>query len=472
MSSDTGDSASPGASGPVRSERLVRLAVGLGDTEREHRLLPALTQNEELVVVQRSLAADELLERIRAGGVDVALLAGDLHRLSADRQRQLLGCGVPVVVLSAPAEQAHWRSAGSAVVGLDASAAEVSEAIAAVLDGLAPAAEPAEERIDVAAEPEDDAGGSTSSVPSLIAVAGAAGSPGRSTVALNLAASLGAVTATALVDLDILAPSQAMLIDGDPTRNIYMLAHAAPETTREWDHRLEQELQPIGHRSRFGRVLCGVPKPEMRSSVSARFLGELLSQLQQRYRYVVLDLGDDALEPGSAVGQLALHAAGRILLVSTADVLGLWRTRLVINRLDGAHDRLAVVVNRYDKRQHHSRKEIEWNLGLPLAALVPYDRPAMERALAKQRPAVLDRKSRAGRGLLDMAARLHGDRLFLPPDEQPRRTKKILTWRMPALPRILPGFRRPVPVTDEPLVGLPIRVTEEVSDVEPTPAIP
>jgi len=185
---------------------------------------------------------------------------------------------------------------------------------------------------------------------------------------------------------------------------------------------------------------------------------------------VVLDLGSDALETGSVIGQLALRSAGRILLVSTADVLGLWRTRMVINRLDGARDRLAIVVNRYDKRHHHSRKEIEWSLGVPLAAILPYDRPAMERALAKQRPAVLDRKSRVGRGLLDLAARLHGDRLFLPPEEQPARPRKPHTWRLPALPRILPVFRRASHVTEEPAFE-PIRITEEVSDAEPAPAI-
>jgi DNA-binding transcriptional LysR family regulator len=132
----------------------------LGDTEREPRLLPALTHNQELVVVHRSLAADELLERIRAGGVDVALLAGDLHRLSVDRQRELLGSGVPVVVLSAPAEQAQWRSAGAAVVDLDAGATDVREAISAVLEGTVAAPLPVEEVIEAAVGPGNDSGDS------------------------------------------------------------------------------------------------------------------------------------------------------------------------------------------------------------------------------------------------------------------------------------------------------------------------
>ncbi len=249
------------------------------------------------------------------------------------------------------------------------------------------------------------------------------------------------MTATVLVDLDSTAPSQAMLLDSDPTRNIYMLAHAAPETVREWDHRLEQELQPISHRSRYARVLCGVPKPEMRSTVTPRFVDELLGQLQQRYRYVVLDLSGDALETASTLGQLALRTAGQLFLVSSPDVLGLWRTRMAINRIESARDRIAVVINGWDKRYHHSPQEIAWNLGVPLAAVIPYDRPAMERALAKQCPAVLDRKSRAGRRLLDLAARFHGDRLFVPPDEAAPRRLATGAWKS-RLPRLRPFAAR------------------------------
>src|SRR5438034_3040563 len=49
------------------------------------------------------------------------------------------------------------------------------------------------------------------------------------------------------------------------TRNLYMLAHAEPETVRDWDRALDQELQSLDPRSRQAVALCGVPKPEMRS---------------------------------------------------------------------------------------------------------------------------------------------------------------------------------------------------------------
>jgi hypothetical protein len=177
-------------------ERLVRVAVGLGDTEREHRLLPALTQTHELVVLHRALAADDLLDRARAGGVDLLLVAADLHRLNDERQRELLAAGIPLVVLAAPVDQPRWRQAGALVVDVEASPAEVRQAVMTALDGTAligaepeaglPGAEQVGQRVEDAL-----AAGERAAVPATVAVASAPGSPGRSTVALNLAASLG-----------------------------------------------------------------------------------------------------------------------------------------------------------------------------------------------------------------------------------------------------------------------------------------
>jgi MinD-like ATPase involved in chromosome partitioning or flagellar assembly len=78
---------------------------------------------------------------------------------------------------------------------------------------------------------------------------------------------------------------------------------------------------------------------------------------------------------------------------------------------------VALVVNAHEKRRHNKRSEIEWALGRPAAAVIPYDRSAAERALAAQRPLVLERKSAAARALLELAGRVHGGEIVLPPEE-------------------------------------------------------
>ena len=52
----------------------------------------------------------------------------------------------------------------------------------------------------------------------LTVVVSSHGSPGCTTVALNLATALGAGTSTLLVDADVVKPSVVAHIDGDPTR--------------------------------------------------------------------------------------------------------------------------------------------------------------------------------------------------------------------------------------------------------------
>src|SRR5581483_10199338 len=68
--------------------------------------------------------------------------------------------------------------------------------------------------------------------------------------------------------------------------------------------------------------------------------------------------------------------------------------------------RLSLVINRHHRRYHHGRAEIEWTLGVPVAAVVPDDPESARRALSAQRPLVSLQRSRAGRAVQDLAASL------------------------------------------------------------------
>ncbi|MGD9891042.1 MAG: CpaE family protein [Dehalococcoidia bacterium] len=398
-----------------------RLAVGLGDSERERVLLPSLGESGEFVIAERCLAADQLLACIRGGRVDAALVAFDLHRLTNGALVELARTRTPLVLLAPPAEgEEHRQILRGLVLPPDAPAEAVREALAAAMRGERTRAtgatqEPATPADEPAREAEDAA-----AALSVIAVAGGHGSPGRTTVAVNLAAALGAVAPTVLVDTDLAGPSIAAVLDADPTRNLSMLAHAEPATPHEWGRAIAQETQPLAARSPHGTVLCGVPKPELRAAVPARFLERLVTELQRRYRYVILDVGADVLGAEAVAHHTVLALAGQILVVTAADLVGLWRARaalaLLKTRLQRGPEHMTLVINRHDRRHHHGLREIEWALGVPVAAVIPYDHRGVQRALAAQRPVVVDHRSRAGRALLDLAERAHGGRVVLPPE--------------------------------------------------------
>jgi Mrp family chromosome partitioning ATPase len=119
-----------------------------------------------------------------------------------------------------------------------------------------------------------------------VAVAGGPGSPGRTTVALGLASAIGCAQSAVLVDLDVTGPSVAAVLDADPTRNLAMLAHAEPSGPGEWSRALAQEVQPLGPGSRWGAVLCGLPKRQLRTVVSAPFVERLVAELRRSYAWV------------------------------------------------------------------------------------------------------------------------------------------------------------------------------------------
>jgi hypothetical protein len=203
-----------------------------------------------------------------------------------------------------------------------------------------------------------------------------------------------------------------------------MLAHNDPRTPGDWDHALVQEAQPLDPRSPHGVVLCGVPKPAMRAAVTLPFFERALAELRARYRYVLLDVGADLLGAEAMVHRAALGLADQILLVGTADLVGLSRLRAALNlcqtQLGLPPSHVALVINRYERRRHHRRGEIAWALETPLAAVVPYDYAGTQRAFAAQRPVTLMGRSGAGRALLALAGRIHAGRIALPAEARGR----------------------------------------------------
>lgn len=275
----------------------------------------------------------------------------------------------------------------------------------------------------------------------IIAVASGAGSPGRSTVALGLAAALGAVAPTALVDADLAGPSLAALLDADPRHNLFQVAYGQPETPAEWDAELARALQPLGPRSPHGQLLCGLPTAAMRAGVAPAFFGRTIAALGARFRHVVLDLGADLLGTDAALHRIGIGLAGQVLLVTTPDLADLLRARAALGALEGQlgipPERVALIVNRHDRRRHQGRRVIEWALDRPLAALLPHDHAGAMRAKAARRSLVLDRRSRAGRALLDLAGRIHGG--TIDPPREPRR--RWTAWFTPSR-RAGQGVRR------------------------------
>lgn len=216
----------------------------------------------------------------------------------------------------------------------------------------------------------------------LVAIFGAKGGTGATTIATNLAGALvstageGGPAAVALVDADFqLGDVQAFL----DTKGDYTWRSLARDL-----HRLDKDLlrqQMTKHRSGL-HVLAQTSHPEEAEELDGRVVGRALDLLRAHYDYVVAD----GLSNFSDTSLAILDRADAILLVLTQDVPSLKNAHRILElfkRLGYDGDKTKVVVNRYTKRAELTLDTIADALGQPVAHTIANDFPAVTGAINK-----------------------------------------------------------------------------------------
>ena len=317
-----------------------------------HRLEAAfvrvLEATPDLTLVRRCADVAELLSAGAAGAARVAVVSPDLRGLDRDALRHLAGHGVRVAALVAGDDEEgerRLRQLGVAtILRPDDDAAAVARALVtlagsttgtAVADGPAPAAPVPgtaggrDSRRDD--ETEDDDAPVRAPVTT---VWGPTGAPGRTTVAVTLAAQLAAAgVRTLLVDLDTWGASVAQVLGlVDEAPGVAAAARASEQGTLDVPGlaRLAPEVVP------GLRVLTGLPRadrwPELRSAA----VEDLLRLARKVADHVVVDAGfaveddeelsyDTAAPRRNAATLTALEVSDHLVVVGAADPVGLQR---------------------------------------------------------------------------------------------------------------------------------------------------
>lgn len=199
----------------------------------------------------------------------------------------------------------------------------------------------------------------------VIAVFGAKGGVGTTTIAVNLAAEVAAQgkRRVLLVDLHLFLGDAALALDIAPDPSLlHFLRHAPNLSPQVWAD------GPPMHRAGF-RVLGLDGNIAQADGVTAQQVVHLLDRLRERHDYVLLDCGSDINE----ISMAALAAADRRLLVLTNEFRALLGARRRINALKSMSldEPLAyVVLNRDDPERPADRGAIEDAAGVPVAAAV------------------------------------------------------------------------------------------------------
>ena len=374
-------------------------------------LAVASTRTAQVAVVDASGAGvdRDLVERLAA--LQVATVAVVPERGTAgttveDETARLTGIGVASVVTDARVSDRLESQVRDAVSGRRARP-PVEESETGTVAGAAPRAR-------------------------VVAVWGASGAPGRTTVAVGMAAALSrAGRSTVLLDTDPYggAVGQHLGILDESSGLLAASRHANSGTLTA--DRVRAAARSVGDHL---TVLTGLPRPDRWTEVRARNLTEVVNRSADAGDHVVVDAGFGWEAPRSgtvpsprsrdALVTAAVQAADEIVVVGSAEPVGLTRlARLLVDcrqvRPEGPSH---VVVNKMRPGLGWRESEIADMVSrvCPEARVhfLPFDLEGADRAMQEGRSPVELGSSRLAVGLLRLCSAVHGSDV---PGERRRR---------------------------------------------------
>ena len=412
--------------------------TAIGDPRREADLVAALSSNQyDVDVVRRCVDVADLLAATAAGLARAVIVSAELQRLDRDVLTRLAVAGVAVIGLAAPGDgEAVQRLHLLGIRDVLASDSPPGEVVAAIVTAVGigqdgrpnvfadPAAALPTPRIgDAGSAPELDA----PRAGVQIAVWGPAGAPGRSSLALGIAAELaGLGTSTLLVDADPYGGVIAQLLGLlDEAPGLAAACRLANNGTLD-DLALRElvvDVRPHLH------VLTGIARAERWPELRPAALESVLHLARTMFETVILDCGfclerdeeisfDVAAPRRNGATLTAIATADTVMAVASADPVGLQRfVRALADLADVAPGVTPVaVVNRVRSAvvgggdaEEQITAALRRYAALSDIRFVPHDVEAFDRAVAAGRtlPEVAP-TSAARQALQSVAASLIG----------------------------------------------------------------
>ncbi len=380
------------------SRQVITALTGAGESE----LVAAVDATADYAVARRCADLPDLLAAAAAGLGRVALVSPDLRSLDRRALRELATHGVVVAGVTEPGDDLGERRLRQLGLTVVVRADVASHDLADLLDELLLHAEAPDEPTpgsgvgESAADGFAESGEPAPAPGQVIAVWGPTGAPGRSTVALNLAAELAVHAPTVLVDCDTYGSSVAQalgLLDEAP--GMAAACRAADQGTLDLPAlaRLAPEVSPNL------RVLSGVPRADRWTELRAASVEHVLAIARQLAAFVVVDCGFcieddeelsyDTLAPRrNAPTLVALESADELVVVGAGDPIGLQRLvravqdlaavpsptpRVVVNKV-----RASAVGTRPERRISEALSRFA---GMDELAFLPHDQVTVDGAM-------------------------------------------------------------------------------------------
>lgn len=399
---------------------MARIALAL-DAATEERLLADLVEHGHTVVA-RLVGWRDLVDSLDVLAPEAVVVGAGRGTLNAELLRACDDRGIRLVAVAGDdAERAQAAALGvHEIAGRGAGWPEIEPLVA----GAAPL--PSRFDSGSAARPEA----------AVIAVWGPAGAPGRTTIAVNIAAELAAAGhRVALIDADpyggAVAPALGLLDETPGFAAACRLAGAGSLDRTELERVAQRYTSP---RASFD-VYSGLVGPNRWPELAHARVSSALEAMRGQFEYLVVDTGfslerdeeltSDQFAPRRNAATFAvLEAADRVVAVGLADPVGLSRLLRGHGELVALVDpeRVDVIVNRVRQSalgiDAHAqvRQTLQRFAGIDTATLLPHDGRAADAAILGARTL----RDAAGRAPLRAALRDYVLRAILP-EPAPRR---------------------------------------------------
>ena len=240
------------------------------------------------------------------------------------------------------------------------------------------------------------------------------GGVGKTLISTNLAVSLQKEHAAkvCLVDFDLQAPmDMARMLDFSPAKSISDISALLKTGVKEW----EIDGFILKHSSGV-EFIPGCLKATQSSYINEQVVSQVLSRLENKYDYVVVDAGRAFTDILISV----LGFANLILLVVTPDILSIYQTKWALDVLQSLNFPLRMVkfiLNRSESLGGFVWQEIKSHLPAEILMQIPSEGKVVGLSVNRRIPVMIDMpKSRFAQAISKLSQSIHNSKkeLFLP----------------------------------------------------------